>query len=335
MEQSNKEFSLNSTQIITFLWEKRKLIIIVTAIAFVVSMAVSFLIPERFKASAVVYPARANQQSKDVFSTTLQRGLTIFGEDDEAEQLLQILSSETLRDIVIRKHHLVENWGIDPSDRYARTKVYGIYGDIVSFRPTQYQSVRIDVEDFAPESSAAIANTIVSVADSLMRAAKAQVTTKALEALKVQYEEGLKEMSSLEDSLTAIMQNGVINFEGQTDRYHKAYAEALVNGNRSGADAIAKKIAEIAPYGSKYIRYNEEIEYMALHLSEMRENLKVLRLEASQVIPSQFVIDWASVPDKKTYPKKSIVIVVSTMSAFFFLVFLLIIAEFIRKSLRR
>lgn len=335
MEQSNKEFSLNSTQIITFLWEKRKLIIIVTAIAFVVSMAVSFLIPERFKASAVVYPARANQQSKDVFSTTLQRGLTIFGEDDEAEQLLQILSSETLRDIVIRKHHLVENWGIDPSDRYARTKVYGIYGDIVSFRPTQYQSVRIDVEDFAPESSAAIANTIVSVADSLMRAAKAQVTTKALEALKVQYEEGLKEMSSLEDSLTAIMQNGVINFEGQTDRYHKAYAEALVNGNRSGADAIAKKIAEIAPYGSKYIRYNEEIEYMALHLTEMRENLKVLRLEASQVIPSQFVIDWASVPDKKTYPKKSIVIVVSTMSAFFFLVFLLIIAEFIRKSLRR
>ena len=335
MEQSNKEFSLNSTQIITFLWEKRKLIIIVTAIAFVVSMAVSFLIPERFKASAVVYPARANQQSKDVFSTTLQRGLTIFGEDDEAEQLLQILSSETLRDIVIRKHHLVENWGIDPSDRYARTKVYGIYGDIVSFRPTQYQSVRIDVEDFAPESSAAIANTIVSVADSLMRAAKAQVTTKALEALKVQYEEGLKEMSSLEDSLTAIMQNGVINFEGQTDRYHKAYAEALVNGNRSGADAIAKKIAEIAPYGSKYIRYNEEIERMALHLTEMRENLKVLRLEASQVIPSQFVIDWASVPDKKTYPKKSIVIVVSTMSAFFFLVFLLIIAEFIRKSLRR
>ena len=334
MEQSNKEFSLNSTQIITFLWEKRKLIIIVTAIAFVVSMAVSFLIPERFKASAVVYPARANQQSKDVFSTTLQRGLTIFGEDDEAEQLLQILSSETLRDIVIRKHHLVENWGIDPSDRYARTKVYGIYGDIVSFRPTQYQSVRIDVEDFAPESSAAIANTIVSVADSLMRAAKAQVTTKALEALKVQYEEGLKEMSSLEDSLTAIMQNGVINFEGQTDRYHKAYAEALVNGNRSIADAIAKKVAEIAPYGSKYIRYNEEIEYM-VHLSEMRENLKVLRLEASQVIPSQFVIDWASVPDKKTYPKKSIVIVVSTMSAFFFLVFLLIIAEFIRKSLRR
>ncbi|MDX9852325.1 MAG: Wzz/FepE/Etk N-terminal domain-containing protein [Tenuifilaceae bacterium] len=335
MEQSNNEFSLNSTQIITFFGEKRKLIIIVTAIAFVVSMAVSFLIPERFKASAVVYPARANQQSKDVFSTTLQRGLTIFGEDDEAEQLLQILSSETLRDIVIRKHHLVENWGIDPSDRYARTKVYGIYGDIVSFRPTQYQSVRIDVEDFAPESSAAIANTIVSVADSLMRAAKAQVSIKALEALKVQYEEGLKEMSSLEDSLTAIMQNGVINFEGQTDRYHKAYAEALVNGNRSGADAIAKKIAEIAPYGSKYIRYNEEIERMALHLTEMRENLKVLRLEASQVIPSQFVIDWASVPDKKTYPKKSIVIVVSTMSAFFFLVFLLIIAEFIRKSLRR
>lgn len=114
-----------------------------------------------------------------------------------------------------------------------------------------------------------------------------------------------------------------------------AYAEALVSGNRSGAEAIAKRIAEIAPLGSRYIRLSEEIEHMALHLTDLRENLKVLRLEASKTIPSQFVIDWATAPDKKSYPKKSIVIVVSTISAFFFLVFLLIVAEFIRKSLRR
>ncbi|MBN1990749.1 MAG: hypothetical protein JW783_15205 [Bacteroidales bacterium] len=335
MESSQKEFSINSTHIINFLWEKRKLMFIVTAVAFVVSMAVSFLIPERFKATAVVYPARANQQSKDVFSTTLQEGLTVFGEDEEAEQLLQVLSSETLRDIIIRKHRLMENWGVDPNERYARTKVYGIYGDVVSFRPTQYQSVKVEVEDFSPQSSAAIANTIVAVADSLMREVKAQVTSKALEALELQYQVGLDEMKLLEDSLTVVMKKGVINFEGQTDRYHKAYAEALVSGNRSGAEAIAKRLADIAPYGSRYIRLNEEIERMALHLTELRENLKVLRLEASKLIPAQFVVDWASAPDKKSYPKKSIVIVVSTVASFFFLVFLLIVAEFIRKSLRR
>ena len=335
MEQNPKEFSLNSTHIVSYLWEKRRLIVVVTTIAFVVSMVASFLIQERFKATAVVFPARANQQSKDVFSTTLQKGLTVFGEDEEAEQLLQVLSSETLRDIVIRKHRLMENWGINPNERFARTKVYGIYDDVVSFRPTQYQSVKIEVEDFSPQSSAAIANTIVVVADSLMREAKAQITSKALEALELQYQVGLDEMKSLEDSLTAVMKKGVVNFEGQTDRYHKAYAEALVSGNRSGAEAIAKRIAEIVPLGSRYIRLSEEIEHMALHLTDLRENLKVLRLEASKTIPSQFVIDWATAPDKKSYPKKSIVIVVSTISAFFFLVFLLIVAEFIRKSLRR
>lgn len=131
-----------------------------------------------------------------------------------------MLSSETLRDIVIRKHSLMENWGINPNERFARTKVYGIYGDVVSFRPTQYQSVKIEVEDFSPQSSAAIANTIVVVADSLMREAKAQITSKALEALELQYQVGLDEMKSLEDSLTAVMKKGVVNFEGQTDRYH-------------------------------------------------------------------------------------------------------------------
>ena len=74
----------------------------------------------------------------------------------------------------------------------------------------------------------------------------------------------------------------------------------------------------------------EEIQNKTIQISELSKNLKTMQIEASQKIPSQFVVDWASVPDKKVYPKKSIVIILSTLSALFLGIFLIVIADFIK-----
>jgi uncharacterized protein involved in exopolysaccharide biosynthesis len=71
---------------------------------------------------------------------------------------------------------------------------------------------------------------------------------------------------------------------------------------------------------------------MAAHIIDLKGNLKVLRVEASSKIPSQFVVDRAIVPDKKAYPKKSIVIIASTLSAFLFALFVLVLIGFIRQA---
>jgi uncharacterized protein involved in exopolysaccharide biosynthesis len=56
------------------------------------------------------------------------------------------------------------------------------------------------------------------------------------------------------------------------------------------------------------------------------------RVDAEQVIPHKFVIDQAYKSDKKAYPKRLIIILVSAISAFSLALLLMIIIDSIASS---
>jgi uncharacterized protein involved in exopolysaccharide biosynthesis len=186
--------------------------------------------------------------------------------------------------------------------------------------------------DPSPQIAAKIANTIVDVSDSIMRSIKAQIAQQALIALEEQYKVAEQEMSQLEDSLKFVMGNGVISLKVQTEELYRAYAKAVVDNNKNGMLALEQKMEPLKKYGSKYEKFIEEIQFMASHIIDLKGSLKVLRVEASKSIPSQFVVDRAIVSDKKVSPKKSVVVLASTLSAFFFALFLLVVFGFIRQA---
>lgn len=329
----NKNFELNATALLQTLWSYRKVLLIVGVVAFITSTIAAFLITPKFKATAIIYPPVANQASKELFTENKQEGLTVFGETEEAEQFLQILSSRTLKDSVIARLNLFEHWDIKPSSKYKMHEVYSKFDQNVSTKPTQYQSVVIEVMDRDPAMAAKIANAVVDISDSLMRLTKSQIAKKALVALEKQYEIALEEIKTAEDSLSMVMQKGVVHLKKQSEQFYKDYTKALLANDKRAINILEKQIKPLQQYGGKYERYKNEIEDMALQLTELKLSLKVLRIEAEQSIPSQFVIDRAVTPDKKAYPKRSIVIILSTLSSIFFAVFAIILVEFIKHSL--
>lgn len=332
MESTKREFNFNSTNLVSMVWSNRMLLLWIGIIAIVVSTIASFIITPKFKATAIIYPPIDNQASKELLTSDMQAGLTVFGESKETEQLIQVLSSNTLRDIVIKKLNLMERWAISPNDEFARSKTYDIYSGNIRFRPTQYMSVEIEVMDPSPEMAAKIANTIVAMEDSLMLAIKGQVAKKGLIVLEEQYKQVLAEMNDLEDSLSATMAKGVFNVEAQTQGFYKAYAEAVANNQTGAINALDKKMESLKKYGGKNVRYKEEILNKAKQIIEISNSLKAMQIEASQKIPSQFVVDWATVSDKKAFPKKSIIIILSTLSALFFGIFSIVIADLIKQQ---
>ena len=60
---ANNDKNFNSEDIISFLWVKRKIIIICTFLGVVGSVIFSFLITELYKSTAIVYPARTSSVS--------------------------------------------------------------------------------------------------------------------------------------------------------------------------------------------------------------------------------------------------------------------------------
>jgi uncharacterized protein involved in exopolysaccharide biosynthesis len=335
MGSKKNDFNLNSTDIIRLVWDRRRFLVLVVGLAFAISLVGSLFITPLFKSSAIIYPPKAGQQSKDVFTASTQSGLTVFGEDDESEQLLQVLSSNALAEITISRLNLMEHWRIDPIDRYARHNALGMFNERVKCSLTKYQSVEVVVMDPNPDMAANIANTITDVADSLTRSIKAQVALKALHALEEQHNGALNDLNAAEDSLAAVMAKGVIQIDEQTEQYFKAYAKAVATGNQAAIANLEKKIDILKRYGSKYIRLSADIQNLAEQVANLKQSIKVLKVEASQSIPSQFIVDKAIPAQKKAYPKKSIIVIVSTLSTFFFAVVLLLATDFVRNTLSR
>lgn len=335
MESSKADFNLNSTNLIDLVWSKRKLLLIIGIVAIVVSTVASFMITPKFKATAIIYPPVDNQVSKELIAPSMQAGLTVFGESKEAEQMLQVLSSNTLRDLIIKKLNLMAIWGVAPNEKYAKSKVNGIYNERIRFRPTQYMSVEVEVMDPSPVFAATIANTIVVLQDSLMRAIKSQVASKGLVVIQEQYDQALLEMKALEDSLAKTMENGVFNVEAQTKGFYNEYAKTIAANQSNAVKALEKKMEPLKKFGSKNVRYTEEIVYKANQITDLNTSLKTMQIEAAQVVPSQFVVDYASIPDKKAYPKKSIIIIVSTISALLFGIFAIVISDFLKPRFKK
>lgn len=334
MEKELPDFNLNGTNLVQMVWHRRKVFIAIGIVAFVASLVVSFLITPQFKSTAVLIPATASQASKDIFVASRAYGLTVFGDNEEVEHLLQILSSEQLRRHIITSQNLFEHYGINPNENHAWHKINGMYSSNISFRPSRYRSVLIEVYDNNPQMAAQLANAIVVTADSLTRESKRKVAQKALEVLEHHYKQTLTEAYQIDDSLQQVMQKGVLDLPYQAKEVTRVYAEALANNSQGVTSRLEKYMEKLAENGASFTRLFNDVQYKSLQIKDMQENLHILRAEAEGVIPSQFVIDWAHAADKKAKPKKMVIVIAATLSALFFSLFLFVLVDFFRKSIK-
>jgi uncharacterized protein involved in exopolysaccharide biosynthesis len=333
MDKELPDFNLNGTNLVQMVWQRRMVFILIGFVAFAVSLVVSFLITPQFKSTAVLIPASSTQASKDVFVASRAKGLTVFGDDEEVEHLIQVLSSEGLRRHIINKFNLFEHYGVNANEEFAWHKVNNAYSSNISFRPSRYRSVMIEVYDNDPQMAAKLANAIVVAADSLTRDAKRLVAQKALEVLEFHYQQTLAEAYRIDDSLSFVMSKGVLDLPYQAKEVTRVYAEAIANSSPNASSNLKKYMDELATYGANFTRFFNDVQYKSLQLKDMQENLHILRAEAQGIIPSQFVIDWAYPADKKAKPKKLVIVVAATLSALFFSLFLFVLVDFFRRSI--
>lgn len=335
MDKSASDFNLNSTSLVRMVWNKKYLFIIVGVVAFIASAVAGFLLTPYFKSTAILIPAVSTQASKELFvPSSRQKGLTVFGDDEEVEHLLQVLTSETLRRVVIEKLDLFTHYYIEPNSKQARFRVNRAFSNSVTFSPTKFRSVRIDVVDPDPNKAAKIANCIVVVADSLMRSSKRDVAQSALEVLEAQYQIALEESQRLQDSLSAVMARGVLDLPMQSKELYRAYFDAVARGDENASRRLEKQAKTLAGSGGAFHRYFFEIENNAEQIMEIKEGIHILQAEVKAQIPSQFIIDWAYPTDKKDSPKIMMIVIVSTLSALFFTLVLMLLYEIYHTSIK-
>ena len=306
----------------------RRPILIILAVAALCAVIFSapFFITPLYKSTTVIYPTSSNSTSKVLISTTYQseKDIMNFGEDEQTEQMLQVLNSNRVRDKVISRFNLMEHYNIKPDSKYPYTRLNKLYDSRIKFRRTEYNAVKITVLDSDPALSARMANDIAEIFDSTMNQIQKEVAVKAFRLVEDEYNLLCAEMAQLEDSLNTLRKLGVFDYESQVEMLSRQMAVELGKGNTQGIRNIQEQLDILAEYGGASYAINERLDNDRLQLSLVKSKYEEAKMDATQDIPRKFVVTSAFQAERKSYPVRWIIVVVTVLSTFLLLLFCIV-----------
>ena len=327
MDENNRN-SYNAKYLCKLLVDYHKPLLIVLAVAAILAVVFSstYFITPLYKSTTIIYPTSSNSISKVLISTTYQseKDIMNFGEDEQTEQMLQVLNSNRVRDKVISRFNLMEHYNIKPDSKYPFTKLNKLYDSRIKFRRTEYNAVRITVLDSDPVLSAQMANDIAEIFDSTMNALQKEVAIKAFRLVEEEYMTLWNEMHQLEDSLNTLRKLGVFDYESQVEMMTRQMAVELGKGNTQGIKNIQEQLDILAEYGGASYAINERLDNDRLQLSLVKSKYEEAKMDATQDIPHKFVVTSAYQAERKAYPIRWIIVVITVLSTFLLLIFCII-----------
>lgn len=292
---------------IRFLYLKRRTIILTVIAAVVLTGIITFFIPPKFYSFAVVFPTESNKV-EDVLKDPK------FGYDTHADQLLQMLESEQLRDSVVKRFDLVHYYGVDTATIDWKQKLDQEYIEDVTARRTKYMSVVISATTKEPKLSASIVNAIIDYVNEFRSTIFHENRKKALDAAQKAYEDQASTMEDLRKQIYAM--------KDTTDAHNILYNQVESSGDRvADINFVNNPRLEKLVYSYRF----------ALTRSQaLREDYIIAQEQYNEPLPSVFEVDRAKPSYKKASPSYS----VNLSVAFFGSLVLSIIALYLLHKVR-
>ncbi len=309
----------NAFDLVQFAWSKRKFLILLSTAGFIASIIVSLMITPRFRSSVVLFPA-ASVSFKNLVETssisTDSRDVLSFGADEEAERMLQILHSNQIKDHIMRKFDLMKHYGISMSEPFPYTKLENRYKSNIKFRRTEFMSIEILVLDTDPQMAADIANEIAGYIDSTIHGMQRQRAVEAFNLVEKEYRSSEMQVQQISDSLQKIRQLGVVDYNSQASALYNAYANAISKGDQQSAEKIMNRMNTLSKYGGAYLELSKKLESEIERLGLLKSKYVSSKVNMEQTLPQIFIVDKAQKAERKAVPKRSIIVIVTTISTF-------------------
>jgi len=323
------ELEQERQNLLVFIWKKRKIIIIGTFVAFAASIVISLMLTPKFKSTAVVFPAATSTVSFSEQRNAKAAAMD-FGEEEQAEQLVQILTSSRIRNRIVHQFDLIKHYKIDKNDPNKQYKLGKAYDDHIQFTRTRYGSIQIDVWDKDAKQAAEIANKIVDLIDTVKNEMVRERTIPAFQINKRKKDMLEEEKRNLQAQLDSLSAMGVVPIEGRAN-LDRAYNEAKNAEDR----AYYKERLEInGRYGATYDGLQTQRDERIIKLTKFEDSYEQSESDANTDFNHKFVVEPAVPADKKDKPKRLIIVLLATLGAFVFIIFTLLIVDRI-KELRK
>lgn len=321
----NKEDN-TSEQLLIKIIKWRKPILLSVSAALVISIAISFLIAPQYKSVATLFPARSFSVSKLLIEQNIgnQEDYMELGDEDDAEKLLQVLNSEQIKRLIADKYDLWTNWNIE-KDKYADHYLRLKWDNMVRFKRTDFNSIKIEVHDYIANRAADIANSIVDFSDSIKTQMTREVAQQAFKIVKEEYDNTVVRMNQLEDSLQILRQLGILDYKNDVEAYTKSYAKSLEKG--SGSKLLEEKLNTLKKYGGAYFQISENLRKYRFKFPVIKAKYDEALINSTKNLPFRFVVDRATPNEYKAKPVRWLIVLISTLSTLILSIVCLTIGE--------
>lgn len=314
-QQAGDRGIFESANLFEFFWQWRKALIIIVVAAAILSSVAALLIREKYKSTVIMFPVASNTISKALLNEDVTGKMDIlqFGEEEQAEQLLQILNSDEIRTRICEKYNLMRHYRIDPDDKFKRTRLYETFTENVNFKRTEFMSVKVEVMDENPDTAAAIANDIAALLDSTKRRMQRDRALQAFGIVEAEYLRKRGEVQAMSDSLGKLNKLGMYDYESQSEVTSEQYAIALAKGDQRAIQSLGEQLRIISNYGASYMAIRENLYIQREQLNELKKKYDDAKVDAEQTLTFKFIVNKAYPAEKKSYPVRWLIVVVSTL----------------------
>ncbi len=295
IDADETESSIDWIEILSVLWNSRRLIAIITSSVTVLAVIISLLLPEYFKSTAVLLPE--TEKSKlaglgGLSDLAALAGVNVGGEGSLAKLYPTIIKSEAvLTNVIYTKYktekfkepvNLIQYWEIaGKTPEWSYEVALKSLGEALQVGLDNKTSVvTISMETREPQLSADIINGVTSELDKFIRTKR---TTKATEQRKW-----------IEDRLDEVKQD--------LQRSENALKE-FREKNRRVLDSPQLLLEQ-----ERLIR---EITINATLYTELKKQYEIVKIEEIKNIPIISVMDEARPAAKKERPKRAMIVLTS------------------------
>lgn len=306
----------NNTAIVRLMFRWRFHLIIITLVAAILGAVFSapFFITPLYRSEAIVYPANIDSYS----------------DESETEQMLQLMQAHSIVDSMIRIFDLAKHYDINPEYKHFRTVLLHEYRKNVKISKTPYEAVSITVRDKDPVQASQMVEEILRLYDGKVAYLHKSKYAEVIEMFEKHMQYKTQLIDSLQNRMYVLgTEYGLVDYAFQSQEIMRGYLRTLTgsgaqNINTAGVNRLKENIEK---HGGEMIVLTEMLQHEARDYVEMKVDYELaLRFYNAEMTYSN-IITYPFPSDKKVFPVRWVIVVLSALGAFLLAMFVIFMLE--------
>jgi len=307
----------DNQNLLEILWKWKKHLIIVGLMAILISaiFSSSFFIKPKFKSVARIYP------SNNIYT---------FSDESESEQMLEIISSQDIKLKVIEVFNLSDVYKISKQDPQYLTYMMAEFNDNVTFKKTEYETIEIQVLDTDPQRACTMCDSIISFLDQKVRSMHRIKYEEVAHIAKKDLNLVLHDIDSVQERLNELRKDyKILDYKSQAEEITKGMVKVLAEQkkNTSGGKELEQWMKNLSEKGGEYQLLDNQQQFLVSQMDSIKKIYNQSVSSAEKKITYGQRVQNPVPADKKSYPLRSLIVLVSTFAALFCAILVILLLE--------